>query len=67
MKVEFFEGSCGLTATQRSYGIRTIEERIQEFLDENSDITIHHIKQSSSSSGDSEDFNAVTTISIWYS
>lgn len=66
MKVEFFEGSCGLTPAQRRYGLSTVEERVQNFLEDNPGIKIHHIKQSSASSGDREDFSAVTTVSIWY-
>ena len=67
MKVEFFEGSCGLTPAQRNYGLLTVEEQVQEFLIDNPDIIIHDIKQSGASSGDSECFGTVTTVSIWFS
>jgi len=66
MKVVFFEGTCGLTQLQINVGTRTINEEVQDFLNENPNIIIREIKQSSASIGDSNDLGSLTTVSIWY-
>ncbi|EOH89455.1 hypothetical protein UAS_00569 [Enterococcus asini ATCC 700915] len=43
-----------------------LEKMVNEFLAENPDRAIFHIKQSTTAIGDNEDFQSETTISIWY-
>ncbi|MBM7710634.1 hypothetical protein [Enterococcus xiangfangensis] len=66
MNIKIFEGTNYLTRASRERGGKTLENKVQDFLDDHPDIKIHHIKQSSSADGDSEELNATTIISIWY-
>ena len=66
MKVEIFEGSLQLHDMAKLRGLKTIDEKVDDFLTNHPDIEIKHIKQSSASSGSSDGFSAIITISIWY-
>lgn len=57
MKVVFFEGATSVPNIGIAHGIKTIEEQVQDFLDENPDIEIQHIKQSN---------HKGVVVSIWY-
>lgn len=62
MKVKFFEGILNLPSYSH---ILTVEQQVQEFINEHPDIEIKHIKQSSIPAG-IEGCRNVITISIWY-
>lgn len=66
MKIKTFQGVINIDEQQKKFGIRKLEDKVQEWLDGNEGIEIREIKQSSSTSGDSEGFGLVTVISIWY-
>lgn len=66
MKVKVFEGLVRPTTHQLRFGVTRLADDINEWLNDNQDISIKEIKQSSSSAGDQEDFSSITTISIWY-
>lgn len=66
MEVVFFEGVMELTSFAKANGTKTIEEKVNDFLYYHPDIKIHHIKQSSASYGNSESFDNVICISIWF-
>lgn len=66
MEVEIIEGVNHISDAARIRGFRTLDEKVTDFLADNPDILIRHIKQSSASSGDRDRFSSVTTISIWY-
>ncbi|MGF1917228.1 hypothetical protein [Enterococcus faecalis] len=66
MKVEFIQGVTNLSEHAIRFGVRTIEEKVNDFLEDNSDIEIKQIMQSSASCGDRDNFDLVTTVSIWY-
>ncbi len=66
MQVAIFEGYMKLNSYQANVGSLTVEDKIDSFLYNHPEITIHHIKQSSASIGEAECFSNITTISIWY-
>lgn len=66
MKVKFIQGATNLSEHALRFGARTIEEKVNDFLEDNSDIEIKRIMQSSASSGDRDRFTSTTTVSIWY-
>ncbi|EMW5352690.1 hypothetical protein [Enterococcus faecalis] len=66
MEVKFIQGVTNLSEHAIRYGVETIEEKINFFLEDNPDIEIKQIIQSSASSGDRDDFGIVTMVSIWY-
>lgn len=66
MKVKIIEASCYLSQRQKDLGITTLETQLNGFLIDNPDIDIVSIKQSSASSGDSDDFGSKTIVSIFY-
>ncbi|MGM0338704.1 hypothetical protein [Enterococcus sp. AZ007] len=66
MKVKIFEGSLHLHDMAKLRGMKTIDEKVDDFLTDHPGIEIKHIKQTSASSGSSDSFSTVTTISIWY-
>ncbi len=66
MKVEIIEGAVRVSEHGKRFGVQTLDEKVTDFLADNPDILIRHIKQSSASSGDRDSFSSVTTISIWY-
>ena len=66
MQVKIFEGSLHLHDMAKLRGMKTIDEKVNEFLMDHPDIEIKHIKQSTASSGSSDTFSPAITISIWY-
>lgn len=66
MQVKIFEGSLHLHDMAKLRGMKTIDEKVADYLTDHPHIEIKHIKQSTASSGTMNDFGATTTISIWY-
>ena len=66
MKVKMLEGTNSLDNFQLQRGIRRLDTRVNEFLQENPTIEIVAIKQSSATSGSSDDLGSITTVSIFY-
>ena len=66
MKVKMIEGTNSLDNFQLQRGIRRLDTRLNEFLQENPTIEIVAIKQSSATSGSSDDLGSITTVSIFY-
>lgn len=66
MKVKMIEGTNSLDNFQLQRGIRRLDTRVNEFLQENPTIEIVAIKQSSATSGSSDDLGSITTVSIFY-
>ncbi|MGX7058377.1 hypothetical protein [Vagococcus humatus] len=66
MKVKMIEGTNSLDTFQLQRGVRRLDTRVNEFLENNPDIEIVTIKQSSASSGDKDDLGSITTVSIFY-
>lgn len=66
MKVKMIEGTNSLDNFQLQRGIRRLDTRVNEFLQENPTIEIVAIKQSSATIGSSDDLGSITTVSIFY-
>ncbi|MGO3732067.1 MAG: hypothetical protein ACTJHC_02705 [Vagococcus sp.] len=66
MKVKMLEGTNSLDNFQLQRGIKRLDTRVNEFLQENPTIEIVAIKQSSATSGSSDDLGSITTVSIFY-
>lgn len=66
MKVKMIEGTNSLDNFQLQRGIRRLDTRVNEFLQKNPTIEIVAIKQSSATSGSSDDLGSITTVSIFY-
>ncbi|MHC5375411.1 hypothetical protein ACYSNU_16705 [Enterococcus sp. LJL120] len=66
MKVKIFEGILQLPPGARDGGFLSLDDKVNAFLEDNEDIKIKFIKQSSATTGDSEWMTATTIISIWY-
>ena len=66
MKVNIIEGYGELNGYQKSIGELTLEEKVNQFLDDHPNIQIDRIKQSSTSGDEGGKYSNYTTISIWY-
>lgn len=66
MKVKFIEGIATVGEQVRGRGVLTIEDKVEKFLNENPNIELLFVKQSSASEGNENYFEALVTVSIWY-
>ena len=66
MKVVILEGYGELIGYQKNIGELTLEEKVNQFLDDHPNIKIDRIKQSSTSGDEGGKYSNYTTISIWY-
>ncbi|OQO71172.1 hypothetical protein BH747_04070 [Enterococcus villorum] len=66
MKVKIMQGITDISEYAKRFVSFSLEHKVQQFLDENPQINIHDIKQSSSSSDNGIRKGVITIISIWY-
>lgn len=66
MKTKIIQGVTDTSEYSKRFGAITLEIMVQEFLNENPQIKIQHVKQSSATSDNGKENGVVTIISIWY-